>query len=434
MYLIYGKGAVGQAVKKLCEFQKIPYEICDDSDAPQDFDKYEYIIPSPGIPPSHRIYSTKKILGELNFAMNFLEGKHTIITVTGTDGKSTTASMAYEILSNIEGNTQSVFLSGNFGTPFSQTVCEILEKNITKSTIIVEVSSFMGYGLDFNFRTKNEGYLSDFTIFTNLRSDHLDWHKDLREYIDSKWNFVQKTKKRAIINSQLTEFIKKEGISLDFDEEKIRFFGLDENEEKIFKDRTDGQNIIISGRKKYLLSDTKFSGNHNAMNLLSVGMLCNEMKICSKKVQKTLSMLSPLAHRLELITTKNDIKIVEDSKSTSAQSLEAALSSFGDTKNLLIIVGGHDKGDDFDYLLPRFQARVKYMVCIGDTAQKFENIAKQANIEYYLSENMQEAVKWLFDKGEKDDVLILSPGCSSFGLFKNYLDRANQFREAVESL
>ncbi len=434
MYLIYWKWAVWQAVANLCRLQNIDFDICDDSDAIEDFSAYSYIIPSPGIPSSHRIYDTQKVIWELNFASRFLQGKHTIISITGTDGKSTTAHMAYEVLSRLPENKKPVYLSGNFGTPFSQTVCDICTNNIRSSYIIVEVSSFMWYGLFFWKWANNKQYMSDYTIFTNISIDHLDWHKRSDEYIDAKMKIIQNTKKCAIINSQVHEYMKEQGREDDFEGMSTRFFDLDIDEKKYYKDRTDGQNIVVSGRKKYTLSETKFSGNHNAMNLLSVVVLCNEMKICSKKVAKTLSFLHPLSHRLEHIDTKQSIDIVEDSKSTSAQSLEAALSSFWNTRNLLLIVGGHDKWDDFEYLLPRFQKRVKYMVCMWDTAQKFETIAKRTNIEHYLTDNMKEAVNWLFQKWEKNDVLLLSPWCSSFWLFRDYLDRANQFREAVHTL
>ena len=127
MYLIYGKGKVGNALKELCDYLYIPAEIKDDKDIITDFSHYEGIIPSPGIPPTHTIYATKKIIGELDFAFQFLPKNFKIISITGTDGKSTTTWIMYNILRQEFGN-EKVFLSGNFDIPFSGTVLEILKK------------------------------------------------------------------------------------------------------------------------------------------------------------------------------------------------------------------------------------------------------------------------------------------------------------------
>ncbi|MDD2693505.1 MAG: UDP-N-acetylmuramoyl-L-alanine--D-glutamate ligase [Candidatus Gracilibacteria bacterium] len=447
MYCIYGKNKVGQAVAKLCEYQNIPYEMIDDSDAVTSFEKYDVIIPSPGIPGMHRIYATGKILAELDFAYQFLPKKFEIVSITGTDGKSTTSWIAYNILQKEFFGKKSVYLSGNFDIPFSATVREILESGEKKGIIVVEMSSFMTYAI----RT----FQSTYTIFTNLKSDHLNWHRDLQEYIDAKMNLVKHTVKKSILNAQILEFAREKGLNVELPE-NVRIFApvIARNEaiqetignhnffagsphsvrDDNTQDRTNGEDIIISGRKKYILSETHFTGFHNAMNLLSVGLLANEMRICSKRMKMYFSEITGLSHRLEKIGEKNGIIFVEDSKSTSSQSLEAALGSYGETKNLLLIVGGSDKGDSFGHLAPKFHERVKAMACIGATKEQFIHIAEQENIPYIATDSMLDAVNWLYAGGEKNDVLMISPGCASFGLFRDYLDRANQFREAIKYL
>lgn len=128
------------------------------------------------------------------------------------------------------------------------------------------------------------------------------------------------------------------GLKLPTDIPNVQIFGQD----KSLKDRTDGENIIISGRKKYLLSETQFSGIHNAMNILSSTLIMKTLRVCSKRTRECLKYISGLTHRLELVTTKNGVSFIDDSKSTSAQSLIAALGSFEDSK-VCLIAGGSDK-------------------------------------------------------------------------------------------
>jgi len=421
MYLIYWKGKVGSAIAELCNYKWIPYEIHDDSDVIESFEKYEVIIPSPGIPGTHRIYQSGKILAELDFAYQFLPKNFDIVSITGTDGKSTTSWIVYNILQKEFFGKKSVYLSGNFDIPFSATILEILKKWEKKGIIVVEISSFMTHAI--------QSFQSTYSIFTNLKSDHLNWHIDLQEYLDAKIHLIEHTTKKSILNHQLFEFVKDKNLEL-VPPENIRIFQNLESK----RDWTNGNDIMISGRKKYSLSETNFSGFHNAMNLLSVGILASEMKICSKRMKKYFSEINGLPHRLEKIWVKNGIIFVEDSKSTSSQSLEAALGSYGNTKNLLLIVWGSDKWDSFFHLSDIFKKRVKAMVAIGATKDQFISIALEKNLPYISTDSLQDAVDWLYEQWSSWDVLMISPGCASFGLFKDYLDRANQFREAIKKL
>jgi len=421
MMLIFGKWKVGSAVVELATHLGLEYEICDDSSPPDSYDIYDAIIPSPGIPGTHHIYKTWKVLSELDFAYQFLPKNFDVVSITGTDGKSTTSWIVYNILQKEFFGKKSVYLSGNFDIPFSATVLDILKKWEKKGIIVIEISSFMSYWI--------KSFQSTYTIFTNLKSDHLNWHKDLQEYLDAKMNLVKHTIKKSIINSQIFDFILEKQLKGDF-LDNVRLF----NTSIGIPDWTDGDNIIISKRKKYKLSETNFSGMHNAMNILSIGILANEMKICSKRMKAYFSEINGLPHRLEKIGEKNGIIFVEDSKSTSSQSLEAALGSYGDTKNLLLIVWGSDKWDSFFHLSDIFKKRVKAMVAIGTTKEQFISIALEKNIPYISTDSLKDAVEWLYEQWSSWDVLMISPGCASFGLFKDYLDRANQFREAIKKL
>lgn len=170
------------------------------------------------------------------------------------------------------------------------------------------------------------------------------------------------------------------------------------------------------------------------MNWLSVAMVLAEMHISLSEAKNFFKNITSLPHRLEVFAEKNNVTFVDDSKSTSAQSLEAALGAFGNEKNILLIAGGSDKGDSFVHLENIFSRRVKHVACIGATKKHFSDLAKKCEINFLETDNLDKAIKWLYDQARSGDIVMLSPGCASFGLFKDYLDRANKFRDAVEKL
>ncbi len=431
MILIYWNAKVGQAIGGLCDHMNIRYDIRDYNDPPLSYDAYEAIVPSPWVPGHHPLYATGKVVSELDFAYRYLPKWFQIISITGTDGKSTTSWIMYSVLQREYFGKKSVYLSGNFDIPFSATVLEILKKWEKKGIIVVEVSSFMAYSL--------KVFTSHYSIFTNFKPDHLNWHKDLQDYFLAKMHVFSRTKNLAVINQQVLDFAYENHLIFE-QKDNVRIFEkfekdwMQKKNEWIIRDFTDGEKIVISWRNKYLLSETHFSWMHNAMNILSVWLVTNAMKICSKRIKKYLSEIQWLPHRLEKIGEKNGLIFVEDSKSTSSQSLEAALGSYGSTKNLLLIVGWSDKGDSFDYLSDILYSRVKALACIGETKDRFISLAKWRNIPFIPTDSLDEWVTWLYEKWEKGDVLMLSPWCASFWLFRDYLDRACQFRAIVKKL
>lgn len=262
-----------------------------------------------------------------------------IIAITGTDGKSTTTHILYSILQNYHFGKKKIYISGNFEIPLCATTAEILKNPESENIIVVEISSFMAYYLG---KSHLKPFSPDFTIWTNLKSDHLNWHADLQEYFDAKRNLAKFSKKRAIINHEVSDFVRENSLLSYFSEfeDKISWFRFDNSHEN---NSTNGEKIFCKNFGNFSLSDTLFSGAHNAMNWLSVAMTLSEMGIKFSDISHFLQEISGLPHRLEKIAEKNGVIIVEDSKSTSAQSLDAALSAFGDIKNLLLIVGGSDK-------------------------------------------------------------------------------------------
>ncbi len=435
MILIYWTAKVWSAVAALCDHYNLAYDIRDYREPLVSYDAYDTIIPSPGVPSHHPVYATGKVVSELDFACGYLPKWFRVVAITGTDGKSTTSWIMYSILEKEYFGKKSVYLSGNFDVPFSATVLDILKKWEKKGIIVVEISSFMAYSL--------QKFQADYSIFTNFKPDHLNWHTDLQEYFHAKMNLIRHTTKMSVVNQQVIEYARGNNLIINISW-NIRWYHsqgnilplqLSSGSEMIQSyNWTDGESIIISWRRKYFLSESHFSWMHNAMNILSVGIVASAMKICSKRIKKYLSEIQWLPHRLQKIGEKKGIIFVEDSKSTSSQSLEAALGSYGTTKNLLLIVGWSDKGDSFEYLGEKMQARVKSLVCIGETKGQFISLAQANNIHFLSTDILYDGVAWLYEKWEKWDVLMLSPWCASFGLFKDYLDRANQFQASIKKL
>lgn len=428
MYCIYGKNKVGQAVARLCDYHGFSYEMVDDADNLSSFDKYVGIIPSPWIPATHPVYKTGKVMAELDFAYQFLPRGFRIFAVTWTDGKSTTAWILYSILEKMWIGKRKTYISGNFDDPFSTTVLHILENTLTEGDIVVEISSFMSY---FIGKSSLDPFLADYTVFTNLQVDHLNWHRDLQEYLDAKMNLVSHTRYCTVMNDSVFEFAREKGLILSVSP-NIRKFSTDKNITPL--DWTDGEEIVFSQEKRFFLSQTPLSWEHNALNLLSVAMVADEIGISLSDISTCFSDTHGLPHRLEICGEQRGVRFVDDSKSTSSQSLDAALGAFWDEKNLLLIVGGSDKWDTFDHLAKKLAQRAQAIVALWATKNHFIHIAETEGIPYLATDDLQKGITWLFAQAREWDILMLSPWCASFGLFRDYLDRAHQFREAVKNL
>jgi UDP-N-acetylmuramoylalanine--D-glutamate ligase len=452
MLAVYGRARVGNAVFELAQSVGVSAIMVDDADSIFDPSLYGGIIPSPGINPYNRAFGGGNTLSELDFASAFLPDGFTIVAITGTDGKSTTAWMLYQLLC-AEYGSSSVWLSGNFEVPFSETVRLIRESGALSGYIVVEVSSFMANGLGGNLelildltknapgnrsmktldeenssQTRPAGFTPNITIFTNFERDHLDWHDGIEDYFAAKMRLVERTRTRAYLGSSVYLWAKSLGHTLPHHPE-LSEFGIS----KELPFYTNNSDIFVRGAHICRLEESIYRGTHNALNLLSVVSVALDLWMSAAHISEHLPKLTNLPHRLELVGEYRGIKFVDDSKSTSAQSLRAGLSAYA-TKNVILIAGGHDKGDVFTGLVPDFSAKVRRVVCIGATAPAFMAVARTAGVPSIEATSMGSAVELALDTAEPGDTILLSPGCASFGMFRNYLDRAEQFRAAFSKL
>jgi UDP-N-acetylmuramoylalanine--D-glutamate ligase len=429
---MYGKGRVGNAVKELAESVGLAVTLVDDETKAFDPSIFDIVIPTPGASPhkelSSRAYGDNS-LSECEFAFTYLPSGFKIISITGTDGKSTTAWILYKLLLSAYWEDQ-VFLSGNFEIPLSETVKMIREKGLTSGYIVLEVSSFMSFGIAKNLHltkllpnTFQSGFISEIAIFTNFAPDHQDWHANMEEYFDAKSHLLIHSKNQLAHTS-----IQKNALTQSF--------------ELWWKNNTtvhwySGENPSITGGSDEIIctiDETHFRGKHNIANIEVSMFACRLLGIPSNTLRTAILDIHGLPHRLEKVTTANGITFIDDSKSTSAQSLRVALESFPVMNSIILIAWGSDKGDSFDSLAPLVKNTCKYIICMGVTKEKFVSLGILSNIPTKQVENMEEAVQFAWKNANPGDIVLLSPGCASFWLFKNYLERAQKFIQAVISL
>ncbi len=414
--LIYGKGKTGEAVKELCESYGFKYILVDDTDYSSKLLKgVDTVVVSPGIPFFHRIYKDCKkcnieIIGEIEFAYRFLDRKNKIVAVTGTDGKSTTV----KIIEHLLKDSYKTYLCGNYGVPFSSIVKRANEE---PGIVILELSSFQIYSLK-NFRP-------NVSAFLNFSVDHLDWHKKLKHYFLSKEKLfrLMDSNSYAVLNYD-SKFIR----NVRTEAKKI-YFSTQEKKDIFIKDKiyinSGEERTIIENRNKNLI------GKHNLKNISVAVFVALLHGLKADEIEGKIETFEPLPHRLELVKEINGVLFYNDSKSTTVQSLKVAIESFNNP--IFLIVGGINKGGDFSQVSPLLEEKVKKVFLIGRDSSEINDMIKDS-CETQICNNLKEAVERAYSEAERGDVVLLSPGCASFDMFKGYAHRGDSFKEIVESL
>lgn len=412
MKIIFGKGRVGNGLSNLLTKLNIEHIMMDDADYNADIlSSAEQVIVSPGVPPHHDLYKKfwDKTISELNFLWwvikeLWLDKKIEFIWITGTNGKSTTTHIIYSIFTWLD-LPRKVWLSGNFKIPLGQTLYEILDQNLQdqEHLIIVETSSFMLYNIsNFDF---------DYGVLTNVSTDHLNWHPDFEDYINTKFNVFRQTKIKGFVAEDLFD---KLPADLQF---KVEVY-----------------NSI------YDLTNTKFVWIHNQANLGVATQLVakyltdHDLEEKIYNIPQVLTTIKPLEHRMDPVKELNGITIYDDGKSTSSHSLSAALTSFDDP--IVAICGGFDKGDSFDHMADIFAKHIWYWILMWTTAPQFAKIFDSKNIPYTIYDNIHDVVANAYNKAQElwIKIVLFSPGCASFDMFDNVDDRAAKFLKELELL
>lgn len=380
------------------------------------------IIKSPGIaestPVMKKIRAKKiEVISEIEFAYRY-KGNSKIVAITGTNGKTTTTSLIYHICKTAGLDCA---LVGNIGYSFAGQVAED-----PKALYVLEVSSFQ---LDdiVSFRP-------DIAILLNITEDHLDRYSyDMNNYIDSKFNIIQnQTAQDFFVYNMDDKLITNKLNNISVLSQSIPFTMKQEVKQGAYIKEEKMTLKSQEERVSMNIYDFALKGKHNQYNTMAAGISAQCLNIRKEKIREAVKTFENIEHRVEYVTTISGVDFINDSKGTNLNSVWFALESM--EKPVILIMGGVDKGNDYSFLEDLVREKVKAIVCLGLDNSKiitaFENIVPIIKD----TDNMPAAVRESFLLAKEGDVVLLSPGCSSFDLFKNYMDRGDKFKEAVNAL
>lgn len=377
------------------------------------------VIKSPGIPEKAEIIKKLKakgieIIDEIEFGFRFINGK--VIAITGTNGKTTTTLLTYHLLKSAG---YSVALAGNVGESLARKVA-----NGNADWYVLEISSFQLDG------TKT--FKPEIGILLNITPDHLDRYEyKLQNYIDSKFQIIQKMDSASkFIYYADDEVIRKEIVTKKTSASKIPV-SLKDNTLPVFYD---GKLMQFNLNEKFSLSqaDTTLKGPHNLINTMAAVSAVYLAGAKLEAIREGLKTFKNAPHRLEPVGTVNGVEFVNDSKATNVDSVVYALGSY--TQPLIWIAGGVDKGNDYNLIKDQVKAKVKTLICLGTDNKKLKDFFGSIVPVIRETQSVEELVKIALQEAQKGDLVLLSPACASFDLFKNYEDRGDQFRKAVGNL
>jgi len=380
------------------------------------------VMKSPGIPEKAAIVKRIRakgieVISEVELAYRF-KGDSKIIAITGSNGKTTTTALTYHICKTAGLDCA---LAGNIGDSFAKRVAED-----PKQLYVVEISSFQ---LD-DIKT----FRPDTAILTNITEDHLDrYDYNFENYIKSKF--------RIAMNQQQNDSF----IYCYDDEVTMKYlnqFDIHANQLPISMKRDlpngafikDGDMYIRTGQDFTNMSvfDFALKGKHNQYNTMAACVAATTLDIRKDKIRDAVQSFQSLEHRMEHVATVRGVEFINDSKATNVNSTWYALESM--TKPTVLILGGVDKGNDYALLAELVKDKVKAIICLGTDNAKIHAAFSDTINTIVDAKNAEEAVQAAFHFSTKGDVVLLSPACASFDLFKNYEDRGNQFKKAVKDL
>ena len=378
------------------------------------------VMKSPGIPEKAPIVKALlekgiKVISEIEFASAYTNA--TIVGITGSNGKTTTATLVHELLKQ----DLNVALGGNIGDSFALQVSEGKFENY-----VLELSSFQLDGI--------VDFVPHIAVLTNLSPDHLDRYEyEYNKYIASKFRITKnQTEDDYFIYDADDIEINKWLDAHEIKAKKIPFSLKRKVEEGAY---LENNNIIITLHNNTFtmpLATLGIQGQHNTKNAMAASTVATLLKIRKQTIRECLEKFQGVEHRLEKVLKINNVMYINDSKATNVNATFYALDSM--TTPTVWIVGGVDKGNDYSELLPLVNEKVKAIVCLGVDNEKIK--AAFSNISDMIVETagMQEAVKVAYKLADRNDTVLLSPACASFDLFTSYEDRGRQFKEAVRHL
>ncbi|MFM6924784.1 MAG: UDP-N-acetylmuramoyl-L-alanine--D-glutamate ligase [Ferruginibacter sp.] len=380
------------------------------------------VMKSPGIPEKNKLVKQVRakginVISEIEFAYRY-KGNSKIIAITGSNGKTTTTALTYHICRQAGADCAMV---GNIGFSFAKQVA--VEP---KQLYVAEISSFQ---LD-DIQT----FRPDVAVLTNITEDHLDrYDYKFENYISSKF--------RIAMNQQAEDVF----IYNQDDEVTVRAmnnYPIKSTLAPITMSKQLPQGAYLLNAKMHLkwkneemqmsIEDFAIKGKHNQYNSMAASLAATAVDIRKEKIREALQTFESLEHRMETVGVIKNVEFINDSKATNVNSTWFALESM--EKPVILILGGVDKGNDYSLLTELVKEKVKAIVCMGTENRKIHEAFGEIVPLMVNTESAKDAVNAAFHFASKGDVVLLSPACASFDLFKNYEDRGNQFKQAVKEL
>ncbi len=380
------------------------------------------VVKSPGIPEKNELIKKIRakgitVISEIEFAYRY-KGNSKIIAITGSNGKTTTTSLIYHIctLGGID-----CAMVGNIGYSFARQIAEN-----PKPLYVAEISSFQ---LD-DIKT----FRPDVAVLTNITEDHLDrYDYKLQNYIDSKFRIAENQQPGDVFIYCMDD---------ETTIKNINRYNIKSTLYPITMSKELPQGAYLTNAKMHLkwkseemqmsIDDFKLKGKHNQYNSMAASLASMAVDIRKEKIREALQTFESLEHRMETVVTIKGVEFINDSKATNVNSTWFALESM--QKPTILILGGVDKGNDYSTLKEMVTEKVKAIVCMGIDNRKIQEAFGSIVSLMVNTNSAEEAVQAAFHFASKGDVVLLSPACASFDLFKNYEDRGKQFKQAVKNL
>lgn len=384
------------------------------------FEKAEFIIPSPGVPRSmEKLVAARErgvpVMSEIEVAAGLI--KKPIFAVTGTNGKSTTVSLLSSMFSADNRRMPAV---GNIGTP----LITMVGREDEYDCLAVEISSFQLEWV-FSFHPRSAAIL-------NITEDHLDRYDDIVDYADTKFRIAARMiPEESLILNYDDPILRGRGGSLP---NRIIYFSGGTLETGIFcRSRKIMADIGGSERPEFILdvNDLKLVGVHNIENVMAAAAMSLDYGVSPESVRRAALSFESLPHRNEFVAEIGRVRYYDDSKGTNVGAVVKSLESFPGP--LILIAGGREKGGSYASLVPVISGKVSLLVLIGEAKERMRR-ELGGFVKTLDAETMEDAVKIAAENASPGDVVLLSPACSSFDMFKDYHQRGQAYREAVRSM
>jgi len=377
----------------------------------------DLVVPSPGVPPIAELETARakgiSVLSELELASRFLRG--TIVGITGSNGKSTTATLAHKILKEAG---LKAFLAGNIGTPLMSFVA----KSRPDDVYVTEISSFQ-----LNYA---ETFKPAVCAFLNISINHIDWHGTFKQYLEAKKKLLQNqdANDAAILNRDDPRVwpLRQSG--------PFQTFGFSRRASVARGCYLRGSRILlVDGKTQELMrtTDIPLPGAHNWENVMAAALIGHRLGVALPRIRRSVRSFRGLEHRLEKVLTLKGVTFINDSKATTVDATIKALESF--QEKVVVILGGKDKGADFTLLRKPLRGRVRKAILIGQAAAKIRT-ALDGHAPLEDASSLREAILRGFESARRGDVVLLAPACASFDMFKDFEDRGRSFKRDVRRL